>query len=90
MNFIWNPHFFHVVAYSVLTLLVARIAYRVFMIARIRGISVQNSVLADSKQRLTDLLGLEAVRVSPIEAGLILVAHILLVSSSATLLLSHS
>ena len=84
-----DPHLVHAMAYGILTILVCRIGYRMFMTNRFRRMLVRSAALAESKRRLIDLLGLEAIRVSPIEAGVVVVAHVLLLSASTALYLVH-
>lgn len=79
---IMNPHLLHLIAYFILTILAVRIGARMFLTLRFTGLAVQNGVLRRSKARLIDILSLEAIRVSPLEATIIVVAHLMLVIGS--------
>ena len=79
---IMDPHLLHLIAYFILTVLAMRIGARMFLTLRFTGLVVQSGVLRRSKVRLIELLSLEAIRVSPLEAIVIVVAHLMLVIGS--------
>ena len=87
--FMIDPHLWHAIAYLVLLILVVRIGFRVLMSTQFGGLSLGDDVLMRARGRVSDLLSLEAVRISPAEVGFMLAAHVLLAASSVALFLHH-
>lgn len=84
-----NPHFWHAAAYLLLTMLVIRIGYRVLITARFSGLPLGEASLQHAKARVMDLLSLDAVRVTPMEIAVMIIAHLMLFASAAVLIVKH-
>jgi hypothetical protein len=82
-----HPHLLHLMAYSILTALAVKISLRMFLTIRLSGLVVHDAALKRSKVRLIELLSLEAIQVSPLEAGVLVIAHLMLLIGSGVLFL---
>jgi hypothetical protein len=83
-----HPHLWHFLAYSMLTILAVRISLRMSLTVRLGSLVARDGALRRSKKRLIELLTLEAIQVSPLEAFVIVLAHVMLVTGSGLLLLA--
>ena len=77
-----NPHLLHALSYLILTLVVLKVGYRMFLARKMSRLSSQAPVLLGTRDRLVELAELEAIKISLTEAVLVVLAHFILIAAS--------
>ena len=82
-------HLLHVVAYTLLTAVLIRVAYRSLLVRQLKRLPV-HPTLEESRDRVVEMLDLAVIKITPFEAFAFVGAHGLLAIGSILDLLALS